>query len=542
MRFGKIVGVTAGALVASALSVPAFMGAAHAAPTSATAAVNQDCTVVSNGRTMATAYTQSLAISVDGTAVTVPATSASVLSNAASGETFSTFKMEGITLKVNATVNGEVVALEGTTARAPGAGVSLGDALALPALSGTRTGTDAITQATVTSVAINGMLWVPFPMPAVGSRAEVALTCESAIDTEIKQALECTYPPYTFVYPAVTKVRTSPKVIRVETVTGFKSGMPEFIPVSKIDDNFNVNVAGTDLVAKGVVSYATPVAGDTSFALPPAFAIRTGASNVATSDVKVTGANLVMTVGTSGNSIPCATVGWPTATTLTGTSPGATKVNLSASIDSTNAVGAVEFKEGTNVVATTTVVDGSASAVLTGVSGGSHAYTAVFVPTDVDDFATSTSAVTTVVVPFTQPCIDARAALPGAQSGLASATTAATAATAGVTAASAKVTAATSTSAKATKTASKAAKAEAKAKKAAKKAKGKKAKKAKKAHAKAKKASAKAKKAKSKASSQLKAAKAQLATANAGSATASGNVAAATAALTAVQAAVAKNC
>lgn len=543
MRLGKIAGVTAGALVASVMGVPAFMGAAHAAPTTANAAVNQDCSVVSSGNTMATALTQSLAISADGTAVSVPASAASVLHNAANGATFPTFKMESITLTVNATVNGEAVALTGTTTRAAGAGVALGDALALPALTGTRVGTADVTQAAVASVAINGTLWVPYGPPG-GSRAPVVFSCAGAQDTEIKQALQCTFEAFSFTYPAVINVRTSPKVARVEAVTGFVSGMPSFVPVSKIVDNINVDVAGTALVAKGVTSFDPPAPGNTSFALPLAFAVRSGVSDVATSDVAVTGATLLMTSGGTDNTINCVTTGWPTVTTLTATSPAAEQVDLAASIDDADAAGTVQFKDGANVVATETIEDGSAAAELTGVSAGAHSYTAVFVPADEDAFGTSTSTAVSVTVQalVTQPCIDGKAALPIAQAGLATATTAATAATAGVQASSAKAASATKASTKAAKAATKAKKAEAKAKKAAKKAKGAKAKKAKKALTKAKKANTKAKKAASKASSQLKAAKAELATANANLAAANAKVATATAAVTAAQAAVAQNC
>lgn len=539
MRFGKMAGLTAGALVASALSVPAFMGAAQAAPTSATAAVNQDCTAAFGSNTMATAYQTSLAISADGTAVSVPASSAGVFHNAATGATFPSFKMESVTLTVNATVNGEAVALTGTTTRAAGAGVALDAPLALPALAGTRTGTDAVTAATVTSVAINGKVWVPY---APNTSTAIAFACAGAQDAEIKQALQCTFDTFSFVYPAVFTTRTSPKVARIETATAFKSGMPAFVPVSKLAATFNGTVAGTPLVAKAPATTFDPAApGNTGFVLPATYALRSGASDVATSDVKVTGATVVMTSGGSDSTVNCVTTGWPTVTTITATSPSAAKVNLTAAINESAAAGTVQFKDGANVVATSTVAAGGATAALTNVAAGAHSYTAVFVPTDAAAFGTSTSTAVSVTVQavVTQPCIDAKAALPIAQTGLTAATNAATAASASVNAATAKVTSATKASTKATKAAAKAKKAEAKAKKAAKKAKSAK---AKKAYAKAKKANTKAKKAKSKASSQLKTAKAQLATANAASAAANAKVATATAAVTAAQAAVAKNC
>lgn len=310
MRLRKLAGFTASALVASAISIPALAGSAQAAPTSASVAVNQDCTIKYNTFTMVTEYNTSLAISADGTGVTVPASAAGVLYDAGSGATFPTFKMESITSTVKATVNGEAVTLAGTTTRAGGAGVSLGEPLALPALTGTRVQTAPVTQATVTSVAFSGTLRVPYGPPG-GSSASVAFTCEGAQDADIKQALKCTFGEFSFVYPAEIKARTSPKHARVAMVTDFVSGMPAFVPVSKIVDNMNLNVAGTALVAKGVTSYDPPAAGDTKFKLPVAFANRGGVSDVATSDVKVTGATLVMTSGGDDSTVDCVPTAWP---------------------------------------------------------------------------------------------------------------------------------------------------------------------------------------------------------------------------------------
>ncbi|MFI5429816.1 Ig-like domain-containing protein [Aeromicrobium sp. UC242_57] len=330
-------------------------------------------------------------------------------------------------------------------------------------------------------------------------------------DSQIKQALQCTFGTFSFTYPAVIKTRTSPKIARIESITGFQSGMPAFVPVSKIVDNFNVTVAGTPLVAKGVTSFDPAAPGNQSFVLPLAYAGRTGVSDVATSDVKVTGATLVMTSGDTDNTVDCVTTGWPTVTTLAATSPVAAQVNLVASIDDVDAVGTVQFKKGAAVVATSPVVAGSATAELTDVSAGTYSYTAEFVPTDPAAYKTSTSTATSVTVAATQPCIDAQTALAAATAAVTNATKAASTATAAVKTATTKVTAATKASTKASKAATKASKAYTKASKAAKKAKSKSAKaKAKKALAKAKKANTKAKKAKSSASSKLKTAKSQL--------------------------------
>ena len=217
-----------------------------------------------------------------------------------------------------------------------------------------------------------------------------------------------------------------------------------------------------------------------------------------------------------------------TELTLTGSSSAANVVALSASIAPSDAVGSVSFYEDDEQVGESVALSGgSASISLSDVSAGDHVYTAEFTPEDESDFEASTSNEVTVtvadpvvVVPpgKSQPCIDAEAALPIAETGVTTATAAASAATAGVVAATSKVATATKAASKATKAATKAAKKVAKAKKAVKKAKSKKAKaKAKKAYSKAKKANTKAKKANAKAKAQVKTAKARLATATSSS-------------------------
>ncbi len=91
--------------------------------------------------------------------------------------------------------------------------------------------------------------------------------------------------------------------------------------------------------------------------------------------------NVSLTAGASGTTV----------------SLGATVQKLSDSSTATAAAGSVVFNEGSTTVATVAVASGVASASLTGVSYGTHSYTAQFVPSDAV-YATSTSATSTVQV------------------------------------------------------------------------------------------------------------------------------------------------
>jgi ABC-type phosphate transport system substrate-binding protein len=88
-----------------------------------------------------------------------------------------------------------------------------------------------------------------------------------------------------------------------------------------------------------------------------------------------------------------------TSTTLTGTSPSAGAVTLTAAVTASTApAGTVTFKEGETVVAANVpLTSGQAVASLTGVTAGAHTYTATFAPAGAS-FDPSTSAPATVTV------------------------------------------------------------------------------------------------------------------------------------------------
>ncbi|GAA2089647.1 Ig-like domain repeat protein [Aeromicrobium tamlense] len=90
-----------------------------------------------------------------------------------------------------------------------------------------------------------------------------------------------------------------------------------------------------------------------------------------------------------------------TTTTLAASAPGQRTVGLRATVGTGGgapAAGKVEFREGDALVGTAFTSGGVASLTLTGVSVGTHQYTASFVPTRVNDFAPSQSTVQQVVV------------------------------------------------------------------------------------------------------------------------------------------------
>ncbi|MBC7594384.1 MAG: Ig-like domain repeat protein [Kineosporiaceae bacterium] len=87
-------------------------------------------------------------------------------------------------------------------------------------------------------------------------------------------------------------------------------------------------------------------------------------------------------------------------------------VKLADSSTATAAAGNVVFVDGATTVATVAVVSGAASASLTGVSTGSHNYTAQFVPTNTT-FSGSTSAASTVQVGGIQQTTTTSVTVPG---------------------------------------------------------------------------------------------------------------------------------
>lgn len=79
-----------------------------------------------------------------------------------------------------------------------------------------------------------------------------------------------------------------------------------------------------------------------------------------------------------------------TATSVTGTSPGAKKATLKATVSSSpTAEGTVDFFEGETKVGSAPLVGGVATLNLSGVAAGKHSYTATFVPAEGTDFVES---------------------------------------------------------------------------------------------------------------------------------------------------------
>jgi hypothetical protein len=302
MRYRKIAGVAAGALVAAGLGLGA-LSPAHAAPTNATAPVNDDCSLTYGQATLVGQYVPNLVISADGTAVTAPATTLGALYNAATAVS-PAFKVETVTLTVNATVNGEAVTLTGTDTRAAGAGVSTAAPISLPTLTGTRAGTAAVTAAAVTGVSISATLWVPYGGPS-GSSAAVTMSCSPAIDTQVTKAFTCSYQDFKIDYTALIKNRASDKFVRTEYVTPFHPGMPVFVTVSKFIATTNLKVAGAATAVTGTTSYSPAKPGNEDFIIPISYGSRSGTGNVATSDVTAENASFVLTAMGADNTINC---------------------------------------------------------------------------------------------------------------------------------------------------------------------------------------------------------------------------------------------
>lgn len=100
------------------------------------------------------------------------------------------------------------------------------------------------------------------------------------------------------------------------------------------------------------------------------------------------------------SSIVTSTIaGTPTTTSLNATG-GVQSVNLASSVSASagTATGTIQFSEGPTNVGSATVSGGNASLVLTGVSPGTHTYTATFVPADIQRYDGSASAPQVVAV------------------------------------------------------------------------------------------------------------------------------------------------
>ncbi|NYJ00308.1 ABC-type phosphate transport system substrate-binding protein [Nocardioides thalensis] len=95
-----------------------------------------------------------------------------------------------------------------------------------------------------------------------------------------------------------------------------------------------------------------------------------------------------------------------TTTSVAGTSPGAKKATLKATVASSpTAQGTVDFFEGETKVGSAPLVGGVATLNLTGVAPGKHSYTATFVPAEDTDFVESSDATPAVVTVKTSATI-----------------------------------------------------------------------------------------------------------------------------------------
>lgn len=143
MRLRKLAGTTASALVFGTLAVPMLATPAHAAPATAEVAFSATCTWTT--RTLALAGT--LAVTVDGAAVAATLSGTTNL-NAAS------LNVSKLAPKLSLDIDGEAVDVSGESTFSPT--VAGNTAIAIPAMSGTRTATAHpstfdVTAATVTA-------------------------------------------------------------------------------------------------------------------------------------------------------------------------------------------------------------------------------------------------------------------------------------------------------------------------------------------------------------------------------------------------------
>ncbi|WP_244932157.1 Ig-like domain repeat protein [Nocardioides sp. W7] len=277
-------------------------------------------------------------------------------------------KVAGFEVDLGVDLNGESVALEGAlTYPAPIAGGGAGNTVQyeMPDLSGTRVGTADLASGSIESLAINMRAGFQFN-PAVPV-------------TISDNPLTCTVVPEPAVETATTLVATSPApgaVSLAATVAPVAAGTVEFFE--------GETKVGEQAVAEGAatLSLTGVAAGQHSYRADfvPTDAAAFEGSSSTVQDVTVA-------------AVPAAA----TATALTGSSPAAAQVALSATVTPT-AAGQVQFFEGAVKVGEKVVASGAAAVGLTGVSAGEHSYTAKFVPTDPASYVGSTSTVVKVTV------------------------------------------------------------------------------------------------------------------------------------------------
>lgn len=440
---------------------------------------------------------------------------------------------------MSASIADEAVDLTGTQTYDPARPGNT--ALAMPRLTGTRTGTAALTGSSVTGFATSLNI-----SAFGGDPSDYAIPCEvyaptqTTTDNTGDNALTCAYSSFPGInYPATLDATYDHKDVTGQ-LSDVNFGMPATFQINSVKASMTGKADNTAIsLASDTDTFGTAKAGNADISVPEMsgttdavlFPAATTIDTVMF-DVNVTAAPYSSTPTDA--TIVCGLAAG-TTTTLAGNSPDVDKVSLSATVDSADAAGSVAFYEGDSKVGQADVASGVASFDLDGVSQGDHTYTAKFTPSAPNLYAPSTSDAVTITVD-TQACVDAKAALTAAQGKVTSATKAVNTAKGKVATAKSKATKAKTAVTKATKKAKKAAKAVKKLKKA------KKTKANKKKLAKAKKAAKKANKALAKAKKALKTANGAVTAANKGLTKANGQLTSAKAQLTSAQTAVNAAC
>ncbi len=235
-----------------------------------------------------------------------------------------------------------------------------------------------------------------------GSKTVTVAAPNGSTQLTASQTLSCVFQTFGISYSADLAASVTGTAVTGTLSTKFVPGMPDFVTVSKLKMDLQTLIDGETVHLVGVESFDPAKPGSSQFDIPALAATRT--ASAAPASLQITGATITMTA-LGGDSIVTCVPGSiaPTTTTLTSTSPSAGTVNLSATVTPADAVGKVDFYEGTTKVGSTPVAAGAAALSLTGVSAGAHTYTAKFVPTSAGAFAASTSSASTVTVTAVVP-------------------------------------------------------------------------------------------------------------------------------------------
>jgi Bacterial Ig-like domain (group 3) len=159
-------------------------------------------------------------------------------------------------------------------------------------------------------------------------------------------------------------------------------------------------VAGTVQFQDAGANLGTPVTVTGGTAALTTSTLTGGAHSLSASFIPANPANIAASTSASVS----YTINAPaqaTTTTLSSSPAAPTTadvVSLTATLTPSNAAGTVTFKEGATVVGTSPVTGGTASVSLTGLSAGSHSYTADFVPTNTANFLASSASAYSITV------------------------------------------------------------------------------------------------------------------------------------------------